>query len=171
MVSDLEEGLYLVEDDEEQEDGPGEEGQVDPDLESLRSEFVAAFNARDLEAILAIVHPEVECPDRRTSGAAELAEDLASIWHRSPGAMLTAALLDGTPCAVAWLPDDDGCCWSRAALVCLDAEDGLLRALEIPDDADALDRAEAEDPDGEEIDQGLGWQEWDTGDLTPLRRR
>ena len=98
----------------------------DSDLESLRSEFVAGFNARDLDAVLAVVASDVECPDRQASGARELAVELAAIWDRSPGALLTPALLDGTPCAVAWLPDAGS--WCRAALVCFDAEDGLLAA-------------------------------------------
>ncbi len=164
MVPQLEEGLHLVEDDDSSEDGPQSDTPppVDPDLESLRSEFVTAFNARDMEAVLAIVHSEVECPDRRTSGAGELAAELVAIWDRSPAAMLTDALLDGTPCAVAWMPDED-CSWSRAALVCLDEEDGLLKLFELPDDADALERAESDLPDAEEVDQGLDWVEWDTG--------
>lgn len=163
MVPQIEEGLHLVEDDESPEGTEQAEAQpVDCDLESLRSEFVAAFNARDLEAVLAIVHPDVECPDRRTSGTTELAAELAAIWDRSPSAILTDALLDGTPCAVAWLLDEEGC-WARAALVCLDADDGLLRLFEIPDDPDALQAAETGLPEDDEVDEGLGWIEWETG--------
>jgi hypothetical protein len=176
VTPDLEQGLHLLDADDvggsgdlaehpPADDRPSlDDAPVDTDLESLRSEFVAAFNARDLEAILALVSAEVECPDRRASGAGALAEELVAIWDRSPGAMLTDALLDGMPCAVAWLPDEDGC-WSRAALVCLDGEDGLLTTFELPDDAHALERAEADDPEGEELDQGLAWVEWDTGEM------
>jgi len=169
----LDHGLHLIEadpvapgeDDAPDEDSPAPpDDQIDADLESLRSEFVAAFNARDLDAILSLVSADVECPDRRTSGAPELAAELVAIWNRSPGALLTDALLDGCPCAVAWVPDEDGC-WSRAGLVCLDAEDGLVRTFELPDDADALNRAETDDPEGEELDEGLDWVEWDTGEM------
>lgn len=175
----LDHGLHVMEAESEppdEDDGPEEDGRppaddpIDPDLESLRSEFVGAFNARDLEVILSLVADDVECPDRRTSGASELAAELVAIWDRSPGAMLTDALLDGAPCAVAWVPDEDGC-WSRAALVCLDGEDGLVRAFELPDDADALARAETDDPEGEELDEGLDWVEWDTGELPMARPR
>lgn len=155
MVHQLEEGLHLVEDDEEPE--PDLEAVVvDSDLESLRNEFVAAFNARDLDAVLAIVASDVECPDRQAWGARELAVELSQIWDRSPEALLTTALLDGTPCAVAWLPDQLGS-WCRAALVCFDADDGLLRLIELPDDPDALDRAEADTPDGDELEPSLDW--------------
>lgn len=171
MLVPTEDGLHVVDDDDDRPDeGPQpEEAPRDPELESLRSEFVAAFNARDLDAALALVHPEVECPDRRATGIAELAQELALIWDRSPGAVLTDALLDGTPCAVAWVAGEDGC-WCRAALVCLDADDGLLRLFELPDDPDALDRAEADLPEGEELDEGLAWIEWDTGDAPPAHR-
>jgi hypothetical protein len=176
MHSEVEEGLRLVDEpdaeDEPRDDDAGSEGQVvDGELESLRAEFVAAFNARDLDAVLALVADEVECPDRRTAGAAALTEELSAIWDRSPGVILTDALLDGAPCAVAWLPDEDGC-WYRAALVCLDAEGGLLQLVELPDDADALERAETDDPTGEELEQGTVWPEWDAGEeaLSVARR-
>lgn len=168
----LDHGLHLIEAESEPDDDTpsAPDDQIDAELESLRSEFVAAFNARDLEVILSLVAADVECPDRRTSGAAELAAELVAIWHRSPGAMLTDALLDGAPCAVAWVPDEDGC-WSRASLVCLDAEDGLVNTFELPDDPDALARAETDDPEGEELDEGLDWVEWDTGELPMARAR
>lgn len=170
----LEDGLHLVEEDDRSEEGPqGPQPEVapyDPELESLRSEFVTAFNARDLDALTVLVHPEVECPDRRAAGVEELAQELTLIWDRSPGAVLTDALLDGTPCAVAWVTGEDGC-WCRAALVCFDAEDGLLRLFELPDDPDALDRAEADLPDADEPDQGLAWVEWDTGEIPIVHRR
>jgi hypothetical protein len=138
----------------------------DIDLASLRDEFVDAFNARDLDAVLAVVHPEVECPDRHAQGRAALASELIDIWQRAPGVILTSARLDDVPCALAWLPDDD-CCWSRAAVVCLDVEPGdppLIRLVELPDDPDAIDRAEADDPTGEELEEGVGWVEWEGGE-------
>ena len=156
MIPELEEGLHLVEDTDEDEQDQGNEAPLDSDLESLRSEFVAGFNARDLDAVLAVVASDVECPDRHASGARELAVELAAIWDRSPDALLTPALLDGTPCAVAWLPDDLGS-WCRAALVCFDADDGLLRLIELPDDPDALDRAETDLPDPDDLDQDVDW--------------
>ncbi|MDQ3452534.1 MAG: hypothetical protein M3493_07535 [Actinomycetota bacterium] len=171
-----EEGLNVVDVDDEVDsddrDRPATEwsGGGPDDLESLRDEFVEGFNARDLDALLALAHPEIDCPDRAGDGAALFADELQSIWERSPGAILTRAFLDETPCAVAWLPDEDGC-WSRAAMVCLDAEDGVLTLLELPDDADALDRAEAEDPTGEDVEEGSDWAEWDSGAETVAKPR
>lgn len=140
------------------------------DLETLCDEFVAGFNARDMEALLALVADDVETPDIAGDGQEQLAEELEAIWERSPGAILTRALLDGVPCSMAWLPDEDGC-WSRAALVCFDAEEGLLTLVAVPDDADALDRAEAADPTGEEIDEWSDWAEWERGEETRPRPR
>ena len=167
-----EEGLRLVEsgelEDDDQQSEPFDGGAAD--LETLRDEFVDAFNARDLDSVLALAHPDVECPDIRGDGAAALAEELMAIWERSPGALLTRAFLDGEPCAVGWLPDEDGE-WARAALVCMDGADGLISVVTLPDDADSLDRAEAEDPAGEPPEEGSDWREWDSGEATDPKPR
>lgn len=173
-----EDGLRVVTGDSSAADGEAqahEDGHErfdlpDEDLESLRDAFVDAFNARDLDALLTLVHDEVECPDITGDGQEALAEEIESIWERSPGAILTRAFLDGTPCAVGWLPDEDGC-WSRAALVTLDAEDGALTVVALPEDADALDRVEADDPTGEELEEWADWAEWDRGEETVANTR
>ena len=168
-----EEGLRLVDSvDVDSDDDATSEPLTDSatDLETLRDEFVDAFNARDLDAVLTLVHADVECPDIHGDGADALSEELSAIWERSPAAMLTRAFLDAEPCAVAWLPDEDGC-WSRAALVSFAGDDGLLSVVSLPDDADALDRAEADDPVGEEQEEGADWREWDSGEAREPRDR
>lgn len=164
--TEMEEGLWVVGEDEAAEDEPVDEPPADGEVESLRDAFVEGFNARDLDAVFAVVASDVECPDLHGSGAEQLAEELLAIWERSPGAILTRGLLDGVPCAVAWLPGEEGG-WVRAALVCMDAEDGLLSLVEIPDDADGLDRVEADDPRGEEPEEGVAWIEWEMGEEAP----
>lgn len=177
----VEEGLSVHHetdpDDEIDVDAASLEPRVaDADLESLRDEFVDAFNARDLEAVLALVRADVECSDRGVSDARGLGDELSAIWARSPGALLTRGFLDAEPCAVAWLPDEDGC-WTRAALVRLgldgtQTDRPLIDAVALPDDPDSLERAEADDPDGEELDEGAAWSEWDAGeDPAPHPRR
>ena len=173
----MDEGLTLLEPDLDDEDAePARDAPpFDLDAQSLRDEFVDAFNARDLDALLSVVAADVECPDRHAVGVGALAQEVTDIWHRAPGVILTRAVLDDTPCALAWLPDDDGC-WSRAALVCLDAgpQDAprpLISLVELPDDTDALDRAEADDPTGEELEEGMGWVEWEVGEEPPVRAR
>lgn len=143
----------------------------DSDLESLRATFVEAFNARDLDEILAIVAADIEVPDLPgKDGRTALAEELETMWRNAPALLLTRALLDGTPCAVAWLPDEESC-WSRVALVCFGHEGDRLTMLSVPDDVDAMERAEAEPPDGEELDEWSDWTEWETGEETHLRVR
>jgi hypothetical protein len=172
-ASPLDDGLRIVGSDEPDdleaaadEDGrPPAETNGDADLENLRDEFVDGFNARDLEALMVLVHANVECPDIAGDGAAVLAEELESLWERSPGAMLTRGFLDGAPCGIAWVPDEDGC-WIRAGLVCFDADDGLLSLVSLPDDADALERAEGEEPTGEELEEWSDWGEWERGEET-----
>jgi hypothetical protein len=159
-----EEGLRLVEtlDDEPEDEGAEPLATGDADVETLRDEFVDAFNARDLDTILGLARADIECPDIHGDGIEALSEEVSAIWERSPAAILTRAFLEGEPCAVGWLPDEEGG-WSRAALVCFAGDDGLLSVVSLPDDADALDRAEAEDPAGEEQEEGSDWTEWDSG--------
>lgn len=168
-----EEGLRLVADsDLDLDDDTTAQPLLDgvTDLETLRDEFVDAFNARDLDALVALAREDVECPDIHGDGVAALSEEVGAIWERSPGAILTRGFLDTEPCAVGWLPDEEGC-WSRAALVTFAGEDGLLSVVSLPDDADALDRADAEDPTGEEMEEGADWGEWDSGEASQPRDR
>ncbi|MFO8076711.1 MAG: hypothetical protein R6T85_11410 [Egibacteraceae bacterium] len=124
--------------------------------ESLRDAFVDAFNARDVDGVLAVTAPDVECADGAGDGAAALGAFLVEVWERHPGVVLTAGELDGQACAVAWLPDEDGC-WARAALVTLSVDDGLLDVVALPDDVDGLDRVLADEPVGDELEDWLGW--------------
>jgi len=184
----LEDGLHVVEEDQAPPSAAGlwptidlrdadDEVVFDLDesgLEGLRDEFVQGFNARDLESLLSLMHPEVECPDRSGDGVATLAEEFEAIWERWPAALLTRGFLQtdagGMPCAVAWLPDEDGC-WSRAALVCFDTDGELITLVALPDDVDALERAHAEDPTGDELEDWADWARWDRGEETPAGPR
>jgi hypothetical protein len=135
----------------------------DADLETLRDAFVEAFNARDLEAILELVSEDVETPDLSGDGDKALAEELQAVWERSPTTILTRAIVDDAPAAVAWLPDESGL-WTRAGLMTFDSDRGRLTVVEMPDDADALERALAEDPIGDPPDEENDWSEWDSGE-------
>ena len=143
----------------------------DSDLESLRAAFVDAFNARDLDELLSIVAADVEVPDLAGSdGVPALAEELETMWRNAPALLLTRAFLDGAPCAVAWLPDEEAC-WSRVALVCFSSDGDKLSMVSVPDDVDAMERAEAEPPEGDELDEWSDWTEWETGEETHIRVR
>jgi hypothetical protein len=170
-----EDGLTVVDENDsrtadEAVEAATSERAVDGDLQDLRDAFVEAFNARDLDAVAAIVQPDVECPDIAGDGLEVLTEELEAIWERSPGAILTGGYMDGVPCAVGWLPDEDGC-WSRAALVCFDVTDRLLSLVSLPDDADTLERIEVDQPTGEELEEWQDWAEWDRGEETVARPR
>lgn len=187
-MSTTEDGLRVIQDGELDqdddalevdltEDHPGEapvswrDGpHGDPDLESLRAGFIDAFNGRDLDSLLGLMSDDVECPDISGDGLAVLAEEIESIWERSPATILTTAFLDDSPCAVAWLPDEDGC-WSRAALVCFDSADDRITLVALPEDSDGLQRAETEEPTGEELDEWTDWAEWDRGEETLVHDR
>lgn len=126
-------------------------------LESLRSAFVDAFNARDLDSILELVADDVEFGEPSVEGRGAIADELVALWERSPGVLLTRAFDDNGPCAVAWRPDEDGA-WARAALLCFDANDDLITLVEIPDDAQVLASVTCEDPAGEEPEEWLEWE-------------
>lgn len=170
----IEDGLEVVVergDDDGDGDDRVDERPLDLELTALRDAFVDTFNGRDLDGLIALVAEDVDCPDVPGNGAEVLAEEVEGIWERSPGAVLTAATLDDRSCAVAWLPDEEGC-WSRVALVCLDAADTQITVVAMPDDADGLDRADCDEPVGDELDEWLDWAEWDRGEETrPVARR
>lgn len=135
----------------------------DADLDSLRDAFVEAYNAQDLEAVLELVADDVTTPDLGGDGSQALADQLESTWERSPGAVLTNATVDGTPAAVVWLPDERGL-WVRAELMTFDGDQGLLTSVEMLGDDDALQRALAESPVGDSLDEEQDWSEWDRGE-------
>lgn len=137
----------------------------DADLETLRNAFVEAYNARDLDAILTIVAPDAELPDIGGEGPDALADELQGVWERSPVVVLTRALVEDVPAAVAWLPDEHGN-WTRAGLLTFDSEQGQLTVIEMPDDVECLQAALADDPVGDVLDEELDWSEWDQGEPT-----
>lgn len=165
-----EEGLRVV--DEADAEADAAEGVAaadagDPDLDALCDGFVEAFNNRDLDLLRTLAAADLDVPDvPGANGPDELADEVCAIWERSPAAILTRGRWDGRSCAVAWLPDEEGR-WVRAGLWLFDADDGLLSMVACPDDPDALEHAEAEDPTGEELEEWCDWGEWESGAETP----
>lgn len=134
----------------------------DAGVETLRSAFVETFNARDLDALLDLVAEDAELPDTVGEGRGAIAEELGAIWERSPMVVLTDAQIDGSPAAVAWLPDEHGR-WTRVALATFDSHDGLLTVVDLVDDPEALRVALADGPAGDVVDEELDWSTWDQG--------
>lgn len=180
----MEDGLRVVDDDDDAldhealaaEDGVSRLDLTgDGELESLRDAFVEGFNSRDIDTLLTTVSADVECPDfPEAEGAQALVEEVEAIWERAPDAFLTRGFLDEAPVAIAWRPEEEGR-WMRVALVCFDHSDGLLSVVELPDDLDALERAEAEEPTESQLDEWTDWAGWDRGEETvvpdPARTR
>ncbi|MGH7606457.1 MAG: hypothetical protein ACREME_03875, partial [Gemmatimonadales bacterium] len=84
-IAPLEDGLTVVTDIDDlavidEEADAGHARPQDGDLESLRDEFVDAFNARDLDALLDLVHKDVETPASGGDGARDFAEQVGVIW-------------------------------------------------------------------------------------------
>lgn len=144
-------------------DDPVDAGLDDADLDTLRDAFVEAYNARDLEALLDLVDDDVETPDLSGDGPDALADEIRALWERSPAAVLTTATSDGSPAAVAWLPDE-AARWIRAALFTFDGDAGLLTVVGLPDDGAALEEALTDGPGGDALDEEQDWAEWDRGE-------
>jgi hypothetical protein len=126
-------------------------------------ELVAAFNARDLEDLVALVATDGEAPGLLGYDRANLPEAVTDLWHRRPTVVVTRGELaeDGGPCGVLW--EHDGSDWWRLALVSVDdIRDGCVGVLEFADDPDLVERVVTEKPD-EELVEGARWQEWDEG--------
>ena len=104
--------------------------------EGLRDEVVTAFNERDLDGLLSLCHPEVECPDLHGDGRSALAEEFTSLWEWVPELCLTGGYLDDEPCAVAWLPDEGR--WLAIAVVRLEVAGEGLCLVGLLDDDDVL---------------------------------
>jgi SnoaL-like domain len=132
----------------------------DVDLETLRDAFVEAFNARDLETILDLVADDVETPDLLGEGRDALSDELEAVWEDFPEIIVTRAVVDGRPSAMAWRADDDAS-WSPSMLFTFDDGEGLLVLVEMTDHPDELERATADDPEDEPPDEEVTWPGWD----------
>jgi hypothetical protein len=142
-----------LEDDVEAHDGPDAVDAVD--------ELVAAFNARDLEDLLAVVASDGEAPGLLGYDRANLPEAVADLWDRRPTVQVTRGHLDGRVAGVLW--EHDGSTWWRLAVVSVDdVRDGCVGVLEFVDDPILIEQVEAEPPDGELV-EGSTWKEWEEG--------
>jgi hypothetical protein len=150
---DPEAAIDPLEDAVEPHDGPDAVDAVD--------ELVAAFNARDLEDLLAVVATDGEAPGLLGYDRANLPEAVADLWDRRPTVHVTRGELDGRVAGVLW--EHDGTSWWRLAVVSVDdVSDGCVGVLEFVDDPDLVERVVTEEPEGELV-EGARWQEWEEG--------
>lgn len=127
-------------------------GVASPVAIALRDSLVAAFNERDLDGLLALCDPAVECPDLHGDGVVVLADELTVLWERSPGLVLTEGSLEGEPCAVAWLPTGEGA-WTPAAMVRIDVVGERLGLVGMLEDVGYLAAVESWAPEDVEADE------------------
>jgi hypothetical protein len=143
----------------EEHEGRGETDVID--------ELVAAFNARDLEDLLALVANDGEAPGLLGYDRDNLPEAVTDLWHRRPTVLVTRGELaeDGGPCGVLW--EHDGSAWWRLAVVSVDdVRDGCVGVLEFADDPNLVEMVATETPD-EELVEGARWEEWEEGGTGP----
>jgi hypothetical protein len=151
-------------------DDGGDDGHLDDDERDNVAEidtdvvdaFAEAFNARDLDALLAVVAADGEAPGLLGGDRDGLAEAVEGLWHRRPTCCVTRGRVNEVVVGVLW--EHDGTTWWPLATVHvadLD-DDGMVGVLEFSDDASLLDEVEAERPDGD-LEEGSRWSEWDEG--------
>jgi hypothetical protein len=132
-----------------------------PDAVDAVDELVAAFNARDLEDLLAVVATDGEAPGLLGYDRANLPEAVADLWDRRPTVHVTRGELEGRVAGVLW--EHDGTSWWRLAVVSVDdVRDGCVGVLEFVDDPDLVERVVTEAPE-DELVEGARWQEWEEG--------
>lgn len=121
-----------------------------------------AFNARDLDGLVAIVAADGEAPGLLGYDRNNLAAAIEDLWQRRPSCNLTRGRAEREYVGVLW--EHDGTAWWRLAAVHVDdVDDGLVGVLEFSDDPALLDAVECEPPHPHELDEGTRWQEWDEG--------
>lgn len=136
------------------DDGPEH---VDPFGADQIDAIAAAFNARDLDALIDMCADDCEMPGL-ASDLPHLGESVADLWDRRPTISLTRAELEGTALGVLWeLADGE---WAAIGTVHVDLVDELVGAIEVSDDPALLDEIDALPPD-EDLREGSTWDEWD----------
>ncbi|MEX0836333.1 MAG: hypothetical protein WD010_09595, partial [Nitriliruptor sp.] len=99
-----------------------------PDAVDAVDELVAAFNARDLEDLLAVVAADGEAPGLLGYDRANLPQAVTDLWDRRPTVQVTRGELEGRVAGVLW--EHDGSAWWRLAVVSVDdIRDGRVGVL------------------------------------------
>jgi hypothetical protein len=140
---------------------------ADAGPESTLDEFVDYLNARDLDGIAELLHPEVTFDTAGGSGSQAVADSLGELVLRNPGVVFTRGELGTEPVVVAWSPagDHDYAPMGSFSFTFLD-EDGeaLVEHIGYDDGPPDEDRLLAEEPDPADMPEGMDWEEWDSGE-------
>lgn len=147
----------LVRADDDGLDGGGPDGELIGCVDA----FNEAFNARDLDGLLDVLHVDCEAPGLGND-MDNLPDAVEDLWERRPSCVLTRGELDDDAVAVAWELDDEAGWWPVAVLFFAGVTDGQIGVLEYGEGPDDLERVIADPPDGD-VDEGSRWREWDEG--------
>ena len=139
-------------------------GLRDDEEATLLDAVAEAFNARDLEQLLAVLTSDAEVPGVLGYDRDNLPDAIEDLWQRRPTCCLTRGFHGEVHVGVLW--EHDGTAWWRVAAVHVDdVHDGsTIGVLEFTDDAALLDELTADPPDPDELEEGARWSEWEDGD-------
>lgn len=120
------------------------------------------FNARDLDGLIDVLADDGEVPGLLGYDPANLPGAIQDLWERRPSVCMTRGHVDTEHVGVLW--EHDGDAWWRVAVVHVDdVDDDGIGVLEFSDDTALLDRVVCDSPEGDDLEEGARWEEWDEG--------
>lgn len=135
--------------------------EVDGELADVIDAFSEAFNARDLDELVALVTDDCETPGL-ASGSDDFPAAIDDLWHRRPSCLLARGQLDDECLAVLFELEGAGRWWRVATVHFCDVVDGQAGVIEFSDDPALLEEVDCQTPDLD-LDEGALWQEWEDG--------
>lgn len=162
LVRRDEHGRVMPPEDEPDDDGLPARSGTEAELADCLDAMAEAFNARDLDGLLALVADDCETPGL-ASDLDDFADAIDDLWERRPSCLLTRGELEGEPpVGVLWELGEADVWWPLASVHVADPVDGQVGVVEFADDPTLLDRVQATPPDGD-LEEGSRWIEWQEG--------
>ncbi len=156
-------GFHVDDPDADLLDDDLDAGLRDDEEATLLDAVAEAFNARDLDQLMAVLASDAESPGLLGFDRDNLPEAIEDLWQRRPTGCLTRGYHGEVHVGVLW--EHDGAAWWRVAAVHVDdVGDGTVGVLEFTEDPSLLDELIADPPDPDELDEGARWSEWEDGD-------
>jgi hypothetical protein len=151
--------------EDEELDEDSDEETPDPDVDNAVVEFVDLVNARDMDGLVELLAPDVECVFLGETSQAGVIDGLSDLIFRHPDLVVTRGDLGPTPVVATWLLDADADHYRFSGMFTFELSDdgeGTISRLdyveEIPDEDLVVEVPEdCERPE---------WEDWSAQDET-----
>lgn len=156
-------GIHVDDPDADLLDDDLDTGLRDDEEATLLDAVAEAFNARDLEQLLAVLTSDVEAPGLLGYDRDNVPEAIGDLWRRRPTCCLTRGFHGEEHIGVLW--EHDGAEWWRVAAVHIDdvRDSSAIGVLEFTADPALLEELTAYPPDPDDLEEGARWSEWEHG--------